>query len=144
MLMDLRAPHKLDIAFDLVLCVNVLMMLDDDAVKHMTNWVTEQLTGGGTIVLSVVHPKWTLAANRGTEAPALDEAAFPIGWDGVDAMLYYRRVRWYRNALQVGDLRIVRETVLTLPRGRSFGPRFDGMGGWPVFWVAVLRHARQT
>lgn len=84
---------------------------------------------------------WTLAANHATDDPRPKEAAFPIGWDGVDSMLYYRDVEWYRRAFRAGGLHIAQETVLTLPHGRSFGARFDGMSGWPVFWVVALRRA---
>jgi trans-aconitate methyltransferase len=141
--MDLRAPKSSGVRYDLILCCNVLMLLDDTAVRMTAQWIGEHLSNDGAAVISIVHPYWTLAANvDGALDPPPEKATFPLGWDLVDADLYYRTVSWYVESLSGLALNIDREHVVTLPANdHEFGVRFRGMAGWPVFWLARVRRA---
>ncbi len=137
-LVDLRKPVKLGKTFDLLLCCNVLMFLDDSAVGTAVNWFRTHLSMAGVLIVSIVHPCWTLAANRDPLPESLPESAeFPVGWDSVDAMLYYRTIEWYSRTFSKYGFTVERDTIISLPeRAERFGNRFRGKDGWPVYWVA--------
>ena len=113
---------------------SVFMFLNRAAVSNALQEFRRITADHGRILLSVVHPEWTLRATERVDLERTDEHRILLPWENVNASVYYRPLSWYDERIIESGLRVLaRETIRVPNESLSLGERFQDQAGQSVF-----------
>jgi SAM-dependent methyltransferase len=131
--------------FDLILCLNVLMALDDQELKHTIKEIYRILISSpGKAVLSIVHPDWTAAKYMEKIPSGTKSQSVSVDYEKHKILHWWRPLSAYTDIFHQHGLNVLNIKEATIPESCVVSERYKNDIGKKIFAIFQLEKSESV